>query len=264
MKTLKIKGKTGDNVMDVSEDPMSVSNNVILDKTSSIKFNFFSPLRNHIAFNYEWMSKPGFNWEAGLGIIGPGVVPNEKHAKGTYVRFGAKFLLGNSSDYAVEGVKYAHPLKGRYFKIEAVPGVFSTHYNRDTSRYYYYYNPNFPYNTVTTQTSGFINIKNNYHFFALNLIYGRQFIFGNSITVGYYVGFGYSIDNKTTNEIKNNYYYYSDYDFEVRRFSHLFMGEDFPVTLTGGFNLGYIFKTPEWLNRKNYRSKMPTRHSIRE
>ena len=254
IKSIKIKGKADKAYDTISNepDPMSTSNAAILDKTSSLKFNFFSPLSHHLAFSYEWMIKPGFNWEAGMGIVGPGVGLSDNfsntHPKGFFLRTGPKFLLGNSSDVeGPAGERYAHPLKGRYFKIEAILYTLSKTYESG------YYSLSYV-NSSTT-------VKNDYLGVALMLIYGRQFIFGNSITVGYYVGFGYGFENKTTTFATTPIANYSDYD--PARYSHSYLGERFPLAFTSGFTVGYIFKTPDWISRPKWNEKPPTRHSLK-
>lgn len=254
IKSLKIEGKA-DKLISVNEfkdDPMSVSNSAIIDKTSSIKFNFFSPLSHHLAFSYEWMIRPGFNWEAGLGIVGPGVGATDGylnyHPKGVFVRTGPKFLLGNSSDIEIEGARYAHPLKGRYFKIETIIYSLST----DNSAY----QSNFNGSNTTSTTS----VHNNYLGIALDIQYGRQFIFGNFITVGWYMGVGYGMEDKATSFSGTPIPNYFDWD--PRRYSHTFFGEDFPMAFTGGFNIGYIFRTPYWLSKPRVSNREPSRHSM--
>jgi hypothetical protein len=240
IRSITIKGKEGQNTVDFTEDPMSVSNRAIVDKTSSLKFNFFSPLNNNLAFFYEWMYKPGFNFEAGLGIIGPGVgvdVNGENtKARGGFVRAGAKFLLGNTSDFEVEGsnLKYAHPLKGRYMKIEILFNAFKRTSTVDTSYSYY---SSYPY-TSAPQT---VNLKNSYAGMALHLIYGRQYILGNAITAGWYGGIGYAFESKHSN--------YPDewWNYSAQRYSHIFIGDVLPISFTWGMNIGFILKTPKKL-----------------
>lgn len=261
VKSLKIKGKNESSVIDVNDDPMSVSNNLIMDKTNSLKFHFFSPLNSHLAFGYEWMKKPGFNWEVGMGIIGLGtktisdnidLIENSKPA-GAFIRGGAKFLLGSTSDYEVEGLKYAHPLKGRYFKVEAIINVMSKRYSIDTTSWAYLVSHNF-------QSNGKIDVKNSYQSLTLNLIYGRQFIFGNSLTAGYFVGIGYSLENFRSNLLSTSEYY----GWDTARYSHWYGGKEFPMTLTGGLTIGYILKTPEWFRKKaGYRNVAPSRNSMK-
>ena len=269
IKTLKIHAENGknDKVMNITDDPMSAGNASIVDKTSSFKFHFFSPLNHHLAFSYEWMVKPGFNWEAGIGIVGPGVglLSNagsiyNTHPQGFFLRTGPKFLLGSSSDIEIEGARYAHPLKGRYFKVEAILYTLSKSYQID-----YYYNGNGTYAPI--------DVHRSYLGAALNLIYGRQVIFGNSITVGWYAGLGYGMENKTTTSsypAGTNPVYVEealaiDNLIDNKRYSHGYFGSKFPITYTIGFNIGYIFKTPEWISgigHSKQNVKAPSRHSM--
>ncbi len=252
VKTIKIRSQNGKIIsMDENKpDPMSISNGAILDKTSSLKFNFFSPLNRQLAFSYEWMIHPGFNWETGLGIVGPGVSVFDQiidlHPKGAYLRTGCKFLLGSSSDIEIEGAKYAHPLKGRYFKIEAILYAESTDYTG--------YN-----NTVITSTgSTVVPVHDNFTGATLEILYGRQWIFGNSVTVGWYIGCGYAYESKTSS--------YSTADFDdLSRYAFRYGGSSFPVAGTIGFNVGYIFKTPYWLSNltsPRVSNAPPSRHSL--
>ena len=252
VQTVKIEGQV---VYEYKEDPRSTSNNAILDKNCSIKFNFFSPLYRHVAFSFEWMQKPGFNWETGLGIVGPGVKPVNQNPvrtpKGIFLRFGPKFLLGNSSDVEVEGERYAHPLKGRYFKPEIIFSTLSVMTAEDTGSYGWY-------------GVGTNYYTKKYQSFALHLIYGRQFIFGNTITVGYYFGVGYGFESKST--IGKQYNSWTGNDWDPRRYSYIYMGESFPLTFTAGFTVGYILRTPDWLSGnkggKKYSNKPSSRHSM--
>ena len=254
VRTMKIHSENGknDKVMNITDDPMSVGNNAIVDKTSSFKFHFFSPLTHKLAFSYEWMVRPGFNWEAGVGFVGAGVGLFDQvvnlHPIGFYLRTGPKFLLGSSSDIEIDGARYAHPLKGRYFKIETILYTLSKTYKQEV------------YNSVT-QNYDVIDVSSSYWGAALNLIYGRQYIFGNSITVGWYGGLGYGFESKSTTYSNNTLIL----DYDPIRYSHTFFGKNFPITYTAGFNIGYIFKTPEWISnigKSKQNVKAPSRHSM--
>lgn len=252
IKSIKIAGKN-DVVLNMDDNPMSVSNNAIIDKTSALKFNFFSPLSDHLEFNYEWMQKPGFNWEVGLGIIGPGVSVTDafynSNPKGAYLRGGPKFLIGSTSDFEMEeNARFAHPLKGRYIKIEAIANTFSKTFQVDTSSYW------------LGSTTSYVDVKNTYQSLAFNLIYGRQYIVGNAITIGYYLGCGFGFESKTSTLVSTNYYD----DYTIQRYSHSYFGKDFPFVITSGFNIGYIFKTPAWLNSRTpmQNNKAPSRNSM--
>ncbi|MFH1004594.1 MAG: hypothetical protein V1781_03740 [Bacteroidota bacterium] len=242
IKTVIVDGQV---VYEYKEDPRSTSNKAILNKTSSLKFHFFSPLKHHIAFSYEWMLNPGFNWECGIGIIGPGVSAIDnitgRNPSGAFLRVGPKFLLGSSSDVEIEGAVYSHPLKGRYFKIEMILNAMNVKY---TDSYSYY-------------GSGPIVYSKKYQSMVFDIIYGRQFILGNTITIAYYLGMGYGFESVTTiGNISNNF------DLDPIRHSHWYFGKNFPLTFTSGFTIGYIIKAPEFLSSK--RNKLPSRHSMNE
>ncbi|MBI3502109.1 MAG: hypothetical protein HY063_09960 [Bacteroidetes bacterium] len=257
IKTVTIDGQI---VYEYKEDPYSISNRAILDKTSVLKFHFFSPLSHHLAFTYEWMNKPGFNWEAGFGIYGIGTSAIDKQERrmprGIFLRFGPKFFLGSSSDIEIEGAKYAHPLKGRYFKPEIILSALSTTYTIDTGGYYYGYG--------TYSGKGTTTFTNKYQSLVINLVYGRQFIFGNTITLGYYLGVGYGFESKTTIGTKPTYYWQRYDDYDPRRYCYWYLGKNFPMTITAGITIGYIFRTPEWLQNKKAKipSRAPSRHSM--
>lgn len=255
VKSMKIEGQNGksDKVMTEQIDPMSVGNGAILDKTSSLKFHFFSPLTKKLAFSYEWMIRPGFNWETGLGIVGPGTSIMDEftnlNPRGVYIRTGPKFLLGNSSDIEVEGGRYAHPLKGRYFKVEALFYTLAKNYDIEL------------YDTASN-TIQIIDANSSFTGVALHLIYGRQYIFGNSITVGWYTGIGYGGESRSTSYSNSAY---TLADFDPIRHSHTYFGDRFPLTFTAGFNVGYIFKTPEWISsigKSKKNTRPPSRKSM--
>ena len=242
LKKSEIKSITidGQSVYEYTPDPYSTSHSLILNKNSSLKFHFFSPLNRHVAFSYEWMQKPGFNWEIGAGFIDRSVSPMEditgRTPRGGFFRFGPKFLLGNSSDIEVEGARYSHPLKGRYMKIEMMLHAMNVKYTWNNSS-----------GTPITYTK-------EYQSLVLNLIYGRQYILGNSITVSYYAGFGYGFESVNRKGSLPPNQWWDDWD--PRRYSHLYMGKNFPMSILAGFTIGYMFPTPQLLSgSKKYNSR---------
>ena len=258
--TLSVKKQDVDNikidgqvVYEKKDDPYSTSNNKILDRTSTIKFYFFSPLNHHIDFGYEWMNKPGFNWDVALGIIGPGVTTNpNRQPKGMFLRGGPKFLLGSSEDVVNEDTKdrYAHPLRGKYIKVEVILNAFSTTNKIDTTNLF-----------SPSGITGAIIYKKKYQSLAIDIQYGRQYIFGNAMTMAWYFGIGYSFESETSTLDP----YYKKYDFfDVNRYSHTYFGQTFPMIFTWGLTIGYIMPAPKWMaNRKNSSAtKPPSRHSM--
>lgn len=225
-----------------------------MDRNSTVKFYFFSPLNHHIDIGYEWMNKPGFNWDVALGIIGPGVTTNtNRNPKGVFLRGGPKFLLGSSSDVVTEDTKdrYAHPLRGRYIKVEMILNAFSTTNRLDTSNIY-----------SPSGIVGQINYKKKYQSLTLNLQYGRQYIFGNALTVAWYMGIGYSFENETSTLDPK----YKDYDyFDITRYSHTYFGQRFPMVFTWGLTVGYVLPAPKWMSSKKAAyNKAPSRRSMKD
>lgn len=200
-------------------DPYDANKEVaVRNKTHSIKFEFFSPLGNDIAFGYEKMIKVGTNLEIKMAVIGPGFINDERNASGFWVKGGVKFLTSRS-EYLHNGLKFIHALKGFYIKPEF---IFNT-YSIDDYDNYTYSNP------VPTRTQ-----KTN---FAIDIVFGKQYILGNVMTFEYYAGFGYGIHSTG----KNNSIYGYDSGDEDYQYSHTYGGTEFPIVLTGGFTLGVLF-----------------------
>lgn len=243
-------------VYEHKDDPLSVSNNSIIDRTSTMKFYFFSPLNHHIDIGYEWMNKPGFNWDVALGIIGPSVTSeNPHHPSGVFLRGGPKFLLGSTSDVVTEDTKdrYAHPLRGKYIKVEAILNAFSSTNTVDTG---YYFN----FGGV-----GSVSYKKKYQSLTLNIQYGKQYIFGNAMTLAWFVGLGYSFEN-VSSDLPAKYKKF-DYGTDLARYSHTYFGVRFPMIFTSGLTIGYILPTPKAMtNKKNkyIKPQPPTRHSMND
>lgn len=176
-------------------------------KRNAIKFEFLAPLTNDIAFGYETMLKVGTNLEFKVGIIGPGLAKTNDDVSGYFVKAGVKFLL--SPTYYVRGVKYAHGLKGGYIKPELI------------------------YNSFNMNGVNFYNG-------AVNIVFGKQHVLGNIITLDYYAGLGYGLQS---NDYVNPYPGYPyEYDFyQGYVYSHTYGGPDFPIVLSGGLTIGVIF-----------------------
>lgn len=224
----KIIYENGEEVL-LLPDEMDVNQEYeILDKKQVVKFEFFSPLANHLGFGYERVLKVGTNLETKIGIIGLGI-NNTQYSYdvfGGYFKVGGKFLLGN--DFYIEGMQYAHPLRGSYAKIEV---DLSSYRKNDMS--FTYYNST-TYSAISDKTD-IVSFGG-----AVNLIYGKQYILGNMFTLDGYFGIGYGFGN--------SYATNSNYDDQylgrnpTNYYSHIYFGNTFPLTMTYGMTLGYIFK----------------------
>ena len=231
----------------VEQDEMDVNKEFsIIDLRSAIKFNFFSLVNDQVTFTYEHTLKVGYNAEVSVGIINNSMLKYSFNSgsnltQGVLAKAGVKYLLG--TDYYIKGLKYTHPLKGRYLKpeisyssfvIRGVQGYLqssvpnSSYYNG----YYYYSTPVYSDRKINAC--------------AITLNYGRQFILGNMFTIGYSVGLGYSfVSSKYTNPVFNSSQVvggYSDLkNTPTDLYTHL-SASGLPVAFTGTFTFGYIFK----------------------
>lgn len=204
----------------LAPDPYDVNKEVeVRGKTHAIKFEFFSPLTNDIAFGFEKMLKVGTNIEFKVAIIGPGTRPNNENASGFFFKGGVKFL--KTPSYVMNGMKYSHGLAGAYIKPEFIFNNYSTdsYYTNYTTGYY-----------QTTKA------RINYTNLCLDICFGKQYILGNIITLDYYVGFGYGL--KISNRDSNSIY---DDGNAGYAYSHEYFGSTTPLILTGGLTIGVLY-----------------------
>ncbi|MGG7033926.1 MAG: hypothetical protein ACI7YS_01885 [Flavobacterium sp.] len=191
----------------------------ILDKKNVIKFDLFAPLTGNLTFGYERVLKVGTNLEGKLGIIGPQIGSFNDHASGAFIKGGIKFLSGQ--DFYIDGMRYAHPLKGKYVKLELIYSSFTN----SVDHYSLYYIIDKP-TSYTTHNNAF----------AMNVCLGKQWILGNTLTLDIYGGVGFGVSSvKITNATADAYIDDTPYFY-----SHLGGTESSPFIISGGFSLGYI------------------------
>jgi hypothetical protein len=249
-------------------DEMSIEHEhqEIIKNRSVIKIHPFSFANNQISLAYEKVVKVGMNLDLELGYINNNITqnplinsnnnlfsdytvryynynyygsysyfePKKIFYSGAYIKPGIKFFLGQ--DYSIKGLKYAHPLKGRYIKLDLALSLLNF---KDVQRVDYVQSAPFPSVPVTTTITtnigslsygGFIN-------------YGRQFILGNLFTLEYYVGLGYTAQS---NNYSNSSFLKSgngrNMDDISKRISnyHGFHRTMSGISGTAGIRLGYI------------------------
>ena len=171
---------------------------------NAFKIDFLSPLTGNTTFAYEHSMKPGQSLEATLGIIGLGFDPGDRHATGTFFRFGYKFI--RTPDFYVSRMRYAHLLKGGYVKPELAFGYYTQNDNRD-----YTTNPGSEREQVLT--------------FTIQLILGKQWIFNNVFLVDFFVGVGYGFDD-------------GDGDYH---YGYVIAPSEFPISSSAGLKIGFLF-----------------------
>jgi hypothetical protein len=135
----------------------------LVQKKNAIKINFLSPLWSITTLSYERAIKPGQSIEASAGLIGLGF-ENPDDALGLGLKAGYKFI--RSPDFYLQGMRYAHILKGGYVKPEM---VFASYALREKDR----------------------NVAK----FAVLLNIGKQWVFSDVFLVDLYFGFGYGYSN---------------------------------------------------------------------
>ncbi|HAH22300.1 MAG TPA: hypothetical protein DCL77_00770 [Prolixibacteraceae bacterium] len=191
-------------------DSMYGKENYTLQRKNALKFHFFSPIYNATAFTYERSLKPGSSIEVGVGIIGLGKDLNNDDASGVYFNVGYKFI--KDPDFYLKGMRYAHVLKGAYFKPEI---AFSTyHYFND-------YNTYQGYNTYGRNRERVMMGA-----FILNV--GKQWVFTNRFLVDWYVGAGYGFGK-------------NDADYRSTHFAFTGATDDMPLVFNSGFSIGFLY-----------------------
>lgn len=225
----KIHYQNGKVVNLVSEETEVKKEKKIIDKNECVKFIFLSPLFDNLGFAYEIKLKMSQNLEIKAGYIG---ISNQLsnllgdyNLQGAYFCGGIKFILGqNSQDYYLNDIKYLHPLKGRYIKPEFIVSTI----DYTNKQYNYSYNSN--------NNTSMVNYRKT--LYGINIIFGKQYIFGNSLTFDPYFGFGYGLVSTT----KKSGIEINDDQTIFNYGGCLMTTEEFPIIITGGFTFGYIFK----------------------
>jgi hypothetical protein len=228
-------------------DELSLENehgNIIKNR-SAIKISPFSPVNNQITLAYEKVLRVGTNLDIEFGYTNShmtknpditGTFNNTFHT-GFFIKPGVKFFLGQ--DYSIRGLKYAHPLKGRYIRLD-LAFAYLNYQNVQRADYIYMYGT--PY-----QPSSMRTISTDLTSFAYGgfVNYGRQFILSNVLTLEYYIGAGFtgqsnSYSNEEFAKPVNNYSYYYDDARSISNYHGFLRMPTIGLSITAGFRIGYI------------------------
>lgn len=174
-----------------------------IQKRNALKMEFLSPLNSVVAISFERCIKPGSSWEATLGVVGIGF-ENPDDALGFAMK--GRYKLIKSPDFYLEGMRYAHILKGKYLAPEL---LFATY--KGTS-------------SGWDGTEDYTRVK-----FAALINIGNQWVFNDAFLLDLYLGLGYGYSNNE--EFASTY----PYVFSVA-------GEDFPLAFSWGFRIGLLIK----------------------
>lgn len=181
----------------------------IREKKHGLKADFIAPVLNHVTIGYEQVLKPGRNLEIKAAYIGLRVSTAIKPTVGYFVKGGIKFIW--LTEEISKGMRHSPPMQGSYFKPELIYGRY------------------------TTKTeNGKINFSN----YGLNVLFGRQYIIDNFLTLDYFGGIGFALQTSSYKAVlpKDE----DDVDFNYA-FSHLYFGKNLPLILSGGLTIGFIY-----------------------
>lgn len=183
--------------------------NYVKDKKDIIKVGFLSPLFNSTKITYERSISPGRSFETTLGIIGAGWDTRDYNESGVFLKAGYKFI--KSPDYYIKGQRFAHILKGAYFR----PELIFSYYNYD-------YEPVYGLFGGIDEPERETNVVG-----AVMLNIGKQWVFEQGFVLDWFVGVGYGFGK-------------DDHDFGLHK---AFIGgiDDFPLAITSGLRIGWNF-----------------------
>lgn len=205
---LKIKYENGEEQEFVNE--MYDKNSYADNRLNAIKIHPFSPLYTSLTVSYERSVKAGQSYEGTLGFIGLGFDMLNIDPLGVYAKFGYKFI--KNPDFYLRGMRYAHLLKGTYFKPEIALSVCS--YNK------------IPFDYSSTSS----NIKQAAISSAILLNFGKQWVFNNRFAVDFSIGFGYGLTNIDKDDFSGMV---SQYGFSVE--------PNTGIAYTSNFKVAYLF-----------------------
>lgn len=174
-----------------------------------IKVDFISPLLNHFTIGYERSLKEGLNADIKAGIIGFRISEGIDYAEGFLIKAGVKFVWTTQS--ISRGLKYRHPLVGKYVKPEFIVSQFELDGDKG---------------------------KINYTNYALCVNFGNQYIIRDLITLDYYAGLGYGLQYSSYDPTST--YDRNNIDLNYTH-SHAYFGKKFPLVLHGGVTVGVAF-----------------------
>lgn len=180
----------------------------------ALKINFLSPLFGTTEFAYEHVIKPGRSWETALGIVGLGNDIQDINPRGVLGKFAYKFM--RDPDFYMNRMHYSHILKGAYF----APEIALRYMSFDSSNYDYYYDSNNQYH------SNYSESREEQFTLALMLKLGKQWIFDDAFLLDIYAGVGYGFGAQ---------------DYDTLPYGFIVAPDDFPIALTGGIKIGWVF-----------------------
>ena len=203
--------------------------NYVGQLTKAIKIDFFGPLLGYTEISYEKSTGVGKSYELSFGIIGLGKNQHieyysynlqevKKNQFGFFATAGYKF--NKWPDFLFGRTKFRHLMQGAYVK----PVLYLGNYSENVIIY--------------KSTSAIETVeKQNVTFGALQLEFGKQWVFGEKFLIDIFWGLGYGADNK----YKENTNYYED-NTTAYNYGNVRVGKSPGFSTTFGIKAGLLIK----------------------
>lgn len=206
------------------------------------KLHPFSPLFGKVTIGYEQVLKRGINLELKAGDINSNfnirAVPGSNKqnepvgygAYGGYVQGGIKFLLGQDS--LKKGLISGQPLAGSYIRVDAI--IVDISYRNA--------------NVTLVPNKGLFKQSTNANTLSAGMFasIGKQWVFGNRLTLDYYIGLGisgassnYQNQSLVNNNLNN---IITTIENKVSNYYGFIKIPAAYVSITYGLSVGYIFE----------------------
>lgn len=195
----------------------------------ALKFDFLGPLIGYSQFSYEKSTGVGKSYEVSLGIIGLGKGTQlsyydnsfrtlKRQQAGLFASAGYKF--NKWPDFLFGRTRFTHIMQGAYAK----PVFYLGHYSENRVIY-------------KSATNSYTVDKQKVTFGALQIEFGKQWVFGDKFLMDLYWGLGYGADNKG----RNTDDYYGD-EGAAFNYANARLGNSPGFSTTFGLKAGLLIK----------------------
>lgn len=197
--------------------------------TKAIKLDFLSPLLGFTQVSFEKSLGVGKSYELSLGIIGLGKTEQlqyydmtsynvKKKQLGLFASAGYKF--NKLPDFIFGRTRFTHIMQGGYVK----PIIYLGNYSENKIVY-------------KSAIQSYNVEKQNVTFGALQIEFGKQWVFDEKFLLDFYWGLGYGADNKN----RTNDQYYSDGN-TAYNYANARLGKSPGLSTTFGLKAGLLLK----------------------
>ena len=195
----------------------------------AVKMDFLAPLLGYSQFSFEKSTGVGKSYELTLGIIGLGksqqlnyyyntLSATKREQFGFFAGAGYKF--NKWPDFLFGRTRFTHIMQGSYAK----PMIYLGNYKENRTAY--------------KGNNEYVVEKQNVTFGALQIEFGKQWVFGEKFLIDVYWGLGYGADNKKQNE---DDYFFTD-GTTAYNYANARLGTSPGLSVTYGFKAGLLIK----------------------